>query len=384
MHQRLSSGRPVTRVRVGPLDDNGRAAVADLLGWDHLPPPVATISIQQLDAILRDALGLGVHEVVTELVGPVGNRAGQRRRAEEERAELWAWLAEHPVVGAQPVLADWVAEVRRGGLLDRSVAGTREQLERTLRVLDELPASGTPLPVLADQVLHDPHGLDDGTRCAGLVQRALATIYGVPPPTDTAGRRALWERAGVTHDELSPLVLAAGLRPPGDDAASLILRACADTGHAAALTLAQLRGVGWAHGLPDTVWVVENPSVLALALARPTPCPPLVCISGWPSGAAVQLLCALAAGGCRLLYHGDFDGEGIRIAAHVAARTGAVPWRMSASDYRDAVRALPAGPPVGRVTDAPWDPELADALRAANITVSEERVAHRLLDELEP
>lgn len=33
-----------------------------------------------------------------------------------------------------------------------------------------------------------------------------------------------------------------------------------------------------------------------------------------------------------LRYHGDFDGSGIRIAAYVCAKTGAVPWRMSHTD----------------------------------------------------
>jgi uncharacterized protein (TIGR02679 family) len=364
------------------MSDQEREALADLLGLDHLPPPTTTVRIEPLDGVLRDALGLGLHDVVSDLIGPVGDRAEQRRRAEHERAALWAWLRQHPVVTAQPALADWVDEVRRGGLLGRSVQVTRERLAGVLRVLGELPASGTPLSVLADRALHDSHGLDDGTGQAGLVLRALAHIYGVTPPTEAVGRRALWERAGVAHDQLSSSVLVAGLRPRGDDVASAVLRACTEAGHAAALTLAQLQGVGWTQGLPGTVWVVENPSVLALALDGPVPCPPLVCTSGWPSGAAVKLLCALAAGGCRLLYHGDFDGEGLRIAAHVAARTGAVPWRMGTDDYRDALRGQSAGPPVGRVTEAPWDPYLANALRAAGVTVSQERVAHGLLDAM--
>ena len=82
-------------------------------------------------------------------------------------------------------------------------------------------------------------------------------------------------------------------------------------------------------------------------------------------------------------YHGDFDVEGIRIAANVLAGTGATPWRMNTEDYRGALDEQPCGPPVGRVTEAPWDEHLATALRDTGITVSEERVAHRLLDELE-
>jgi Protein of unknown function C-terminus (DUF2399) len=40
------------------------------------------------------------------------------------------------------------------------------------------------------------------------------------------------------------------------------------------------------------------------------------------------------------------------------------------------------GNPVGRVTEAPWDGELATHMRRRNLTVSEERVANGLLDEI--
>lgn len=384
VHQRLSSGHPVSRVRVGPLADAHRSALADLLGMPRLPPEYATIALARLDQVLRDAVGSGIREVVTELVGPVGDRAADRLRAAAGRAELWTWLGEHPVITAQPVLAGWVATVRHAGLIGGSLSRTRDELGRALRVLAGLPASGVPLPVLADELLHDPHGLDEGTRCAGLVTRALATIYDVAVPADAQGRRALWERAGVADDELSSVVLAAGLRPPGADAAGRILQVCAEAGQGAALTLGQIRAANWSHGLPAAIWVFENPSVPALALARfGARCPPMVCTSGWPSSAAILLLQKLAAAGCRLCYHGDFDGEGIRIAANVLARTGATPWRMGAADYRGALDEPPSGPPVGRVTEAPWDAGLATALRETGVTVSEERVASRLLDELE-
>lgn len=384
VHARLSSGRPVSRVRVGPLADEQRGALADLLGMPRLPAEYATIPLSRLDQVLRDAVGSGIREVVTELVGPVGDRAGDRLRAAAARTELWSWLAEHPVITAQPVLAGWVAAVRHAGLIGASLHRTRDELDRVLRVLAGLPASGVPLPVLAEQLLHDPHGLDEGTRCAGLVTRALATIYDIPVPADAQQRRALWERAGVADDELSSVVLAAGLRPPGTGTAGRILQVCAEAGQGAALTLGQVRAASWNDGLPAAIWVFENPSVPALALARfGARCPPMVCTSGWPSSAAILLLQKLASAGCRLRYHGDFDGEGLRIAANVLARTGATPWRMGTADYRGALDTPPAGPPVGRVTEAPWDPHLATALRETGVTVSEERVASSLLDELE-
>ena len=55
------------------------------------------------------------------------------------------------------------------------------------------------------------------------------------------------------------------------------------------------------------------------------------------------------------------------------------PWRMSSADY---LAAGSDGPSVGRVTEAPWDAELAGHLTRLNRTVSEEREAEKLLADL--
>ena len=166
--------------------------------------------------------------------------------------------------------------------------------------------------------------------CQRPVLRALALIYDMPPPVNAQERRALWERAGVAGDELSDElsngVLAAGLAPAGADIASQILPACAGRGHVAAFTLSQLRVSPLDRGIPAQVWIFENPSMLAVALASfGRRCPPIVVTAGWPNSPGDRLLSKLAAAGALLRYHGDFDGEGLRIAANVAARTGAIP-----------------------------------------------------------
>lgn len=359
VHTRLSSGSPVSRVKVDGLDDDQRAAIADLLGSARLPGASVTVSLADLDVALAEATGEDVRQVVARLVGPIGDRAADRRRAADDRARLREWLVSHPVVRAEPALTEWA----------RSVRASREDLERALRVLAALPADGVPLPVFADRVLGDTHALDDGSKCGNLVVRALTAVY------DVQDRRALWERAGVGDDQLSSTVLVAGFRPVGDSPVDQVLRVCAAAGHAAALTLQQAR-TGVTTPGPD-VWVVENPSLVALALARfGDRCPPMVCTSGWPSAAAMVLLRQLTA---TLRYHGDLDGEGIRIAAHVIARTGAIPWRMSSADY---LAAVDDGPPVGRVTPAPWDADLAGHLSRVGRTLAEERVAPTLLADL--
>lgn len=190
----------------------------------------------------------------------------------------------------------------------------------------------------------------------------------------------------MADDELSSTVLVGGLRPAGDGLLARLATACAEAGQAASLTLAHVRYPGESNlseAPPPVVHVVENPSVLALALRRFGPrCPPLVCTSGWPHSAAILLLRMLADQGAALRYHGDFDGEGIRIAAHVLDKTPARPWHMTAADYRAAVALDPRGPRPGRITEAPWDLEPADAMAEHGIAVVEELVAEVLLKDL--
>ncbi|MFD1310520.1 TIGR02679 family protein [Streptomyces kaempferi] len=388
VHSRLSSGRPVTRVRLGPLDDSQREALADLLGLDRLTDPSPSIPLRRLEeAVIELSAGRTVRDIVTELVGPLGDRAGVRRSEERERAELWTWLADHNTVRAQPVLSGWAASCRAAGLVSGSAQRTRAQLSDALKVLAELPAQAEPLPVFAARVLTGrAHALDDGTSLSTLVLRALATLYDTVPPQSAVERRGLWARAGVADDELSATVLVGGLRPAGDGLLARLARACTDAGQATSLTLAHVRHPG-DLALPaapaSVVHVVENPSILALALRRfGAHCPPLVCTSGWPNSAAIQLLRLIADHGAALRYHGDFDGEGIRIAAYVLDKTSARPWRMTAVDYRAAVVRNPRGPQPGRITEAPWDTELAEAMAEHGIAVVEELVADALLRDL--
>lgn len=383
VHGRLSSGARVRSVTVRGLDETSQEALADLLGLADYPGPRMSVRLDRLDAALAP-LGWDARAVAAAVIGPITDRAADRARSVEERAALWAWLGEHPVVARQPALLGWVDQVRADGVPRGDTEALRHRLGQALEVLAALPlADGRPLPALAAEVTGDPHALDGTGSLAGLVLRALATLRDLPVPGNAQERRALWGEFGVDCDAHSSSVLVLGLRPVGEGPLSVTLRLWAAAGQAAVITLDQLSGVReLVHDSP-VVYVVENPSVLAVAQRRlGSHCPPLVCVSGWPGSAAVALLRGLVEGGSELRYHGDFDGEGLRIAAHLMARTGALPWRMGTQDYREALREVSAAPAPGRLTPVPWDAELAEAIADAEVAVYEERVVETLLDDL--
>lgn len=186
---------------------------------------------------------------------------------------------------------------------------------------------------------------------------------------------------GVAPDPLSSTVLAAGL--PGGTTTPLDrwLAGAGDAGQPVVLSLANLRR--WPRPpLPAgaCAFVVENPSLLAEAVAAGWTGPLLVCSSGRPTVAVLTLLRQLGAAGAALYQHADFDPAGLAITAWLRERAGTCPWRMSTGEYLEAVGASRERLPVtAPVPATPWDPPLAGALQAHGVAVYEEEIRHRLL-----
>ncbi|HEY0215284.1 MAG TPA: TIGR02679 family protein [Cellulomonas sp.] len=379
-HARLSRDPAARTFTVDLPDLAGRDALADLLGLARRPARRAVVHLRGDDGLARavqDASGRSLEDELADRFGPFVDPAATRRAQRAAKDELWRWWLTHPEITADPALTTWARSVQATGVRGED---PRLVLERVLVVLAELPVADTLLPVLAGRLLHDTHALDAGSPTAALVLGAVAASQGVDRPTDAAGRRDLWRSVGVLDDELSSTVLVAGFRPTGSTVGARICRTGAGAADVVALTLAQVRAGVDAWDAPQ-VHVVENPAILALAVAElGTSVPPMVCTSGWPSGAVTTLLRDLAASGARLRHHGDLDGEGLRITAHLAQLVGAEPWRMTRADYLARVPSHGAG--VGRVTEVPWDPDLAAALRSHGVAVLEENVWPQLADDL--
>jgi uncharacterized protein (TIGR02679 family) len=128
------------------------------------------------------------------------------------------------------------------------------------------------------------------------------------------------------------------------------------------------------------VFVCENPAVLRRAADRlRRGSAPLLCTEDLPSSAFHRLARTIRAGGGGLRYHGEWPG--VAIADAVMDRHGAVPWRMSAADYRGGLREN-ARPLEGRPRPTAWAPDLAQAMAEAGVVVNEEAVADTLVADL--
>jgi len=417
LSHRFGEGRDPSTIVLRDLDDDGRRALADLLGADRLPGTSARISVARL---LR---ALNLHDIgdlrqaVERQRGPLVDRRAERVAASAERAALWSWFLEEAETlplfgGTDPGPDRWVASVRASGIIG-GLAHHRQRLQSAIDVLRALPADGAPLAALAADVLGDPHALDRGRTVARLALDAIAEALRSPPAVDADAARQLWESVGVAPDPHSSTVMVLGLRPTAPHPLGAWLHACADAHEPAVLTLAQLRRWPVDPLARDaTAYVVENPSLLAFAASLSWAGPPLVCSSGRPTVAVVTLLRQLRAGGAEVRQHADFDGGGIGITSWLAEKVGTTPWRMDAADYRAAlatlaspatpaatapaststVRALATTTPPARglrvalpprLPSAPWDPKLIEVMTNAGVAVYEEELRDPLLAEMQ-
>ena len=230
------------------------------------------------------------------------------------------------------------------------------------------------LPVLAERVAGDPHTLDpdlSGGRAFVYLLQHIApaadadlefasVIDGETPGGRRVGRTtsassaderaALYAANNVAIDAISSTVAVWNLRGGGP-----VLAAARATGTPIALPLASLEllpsddPLRAAH---DTVWIVENPAVFQALIAgtRDFPLeqrPTLVCGSGFLSLAALRILDQVVASGARILYSGDWDGNGLAIAHTTLKR-----WPHAVRLWRMDPAVDPHAPVAS--TAAPW------------------------------
>ncbi|MEU3251477.1 TIGR02679 family protein [Streptomyces sp. NPDC006997] len=385
VRRRMARDEPLTGpVTLSDPTPAQREAAERLLGRAPGAGRSLRIRLDAVDAVLRrsGAGPDGLAAAVTALTGPVPRLAEVREQEEHAWREAYAPL-DTLTRAVRPELAPWADRLRGDGLV-RRLARTPQAAKRLLddmaEALRRLPAEpAVSLPVFAADAFGDAHALDDGTPLATLVLSGVRALTGFPDGTGAEWRREAWASAGLLKDALSSTVLTLGLRgtPPLDWAAG--------TGEPAVLTLRQLAHLP-PRTAPAAVHVCENPAVLgAAADSLGAVSPPLVCLQGQPSAAALTLLRHLHTHGSTLLYHGDFDWGGLRIATALLRRVPWRPWRYTAADYRAAAAATPLAPPLtGTPATAPWDRELRPALTELGVRVEEEAVLGDLLADLAP
>ncbi|MBK1691802.1 TIGR02679 family protein [Ectothiorhodospira mobilis] len=377
-------GDRITLTRSTPEE---RERIERLLGRPPRKGETLRISLVELEGVLRHAgIAPDLRSALEALDGPIVDPR-ERREAQQAR---WAEVVDAARDRARSLgLEAWLEELGNRGLLRRLSRNTPQQaaglLDRSLRVLEQLPGGGLNRSTLAARSLGDAHGLDSGRPEAALVRRALARHWRGGTGDDRPDERTLWAHAGIlVGGDITSTVLILGLPARGDGPTDALLRTQRATGEPLHLTLRQLlrHPPRWAVR-DQTLFVCENPTVVAEAAEQlGSQCAPLVCTGGRPGAAVWAVLEQLAQAGARLRIRADFDWTGLSIVNGLMARFPARSWHMDTATLRFHAH-LPGPPLEGRPTQARWDPELGPILTARGDALHEEQLLSLLLQDLE-
>jgi uncharacterized protein (TIGR02679 family) len=368
-----------------PTEAERRVVIGITGGYRPATARRLSVTLEQLDRVLRNRHGAALRETLALLDGPLRDRPAESRAETEARTQVLQTARTHSRHAGEEWYATWLDRMATDGTITRLIrAGSGDLLRQASAVLDRLPADSLPLPVLAEWSTGDTKALVAGSTLARLVLRGLALRAGATFPADRAGQRDLWETAGVIVDDLASQVLVLGVRVAGDEVVARWLNDAADAGIPFRLTLHQQTvAADPITPVAEEIFVCENPAVLrAAAVELRDASAALVCTEGVPSVACHRLLAAAVAAGARVHWRADFDWAGLRITGSAISRYHASPWRMSVPDYLAGLRSGDTVPLVGASAGSPWDPDLAAALAREGRAVMEERLLMDLLADI--
>lgn len=393
-------------VRLQTPSDGQRLAAINLVGRPPRAGSSLRIDLADVERILRRGpWPAGLVDAVITLTGPVIDRAAARERlaAEWDRAHAALDAVGRRFPGFDVWWRGWCASgglkrvaraeaARIGQPTGPAVAGP--MVDRVVEMLAALPEGGVPLSVFARTYVGDAHGLDESRPLGRLAAMVVGAAFGGGAvPLGTVSRRDAWAMAGVVLSAVSSTVLCLGVRgaeqgesDPLGTATAAALNALHRARAPIVLTLDQVRSGGNACARPGAVvHVCENPTVVEVVARRwqrlgrdhaAAIDPVLVCTSGQPSAAVIELLERLVSAGAECRYHGDFDWAGLRIARALYSRVPWTPWRFGAEHYLDGLRrGVSSVRLTGSAVSTPWDHSLGPAMSSEGLAVEEEAVA---------
>lgn len=399
------SGRVSTNFRLDGLDADEVALLASLMGRQprHGAASIA-IDLATIDAALQRAgLGSSLRDALERLDGPIVCRAEVLATASQRWSGVMAQIGNALLTGC-------VSTPSGLGLLKRLARQDIDQAaklcSRATRVLDALPAAGTPRAALAARILGDAHALDTGAPTATMVLAALRHAdrnagirdgsLGDDDPdaeandssqrrSEAAGRNAnterdrhVWARAGVLVNELARPVLVLNMPLASGDVWG------GGAGEPAYMSLrVLLRSPPPFAVAGRMISICENANVVAIVADRlGVAAAPVVCTDGMPAAAQRTLLQILAGAGARLRYHGDFDWPGLRIASTVMDICGAIPWRFTSTHYQASIARFAGAQLAGATAFSPWDTHLEELMRQHRLAIAEEATIDDLIEDL--
>jgi uncharacterized protein (TIGR02679 family) len=310
-------------------------------------------------------------------------------------------------------------------------------VERVAQALHRLPSGGSfvRLAVFAQQISNDSHFFDQRTEPGELLLQALSDLAQLSTMSHlldgedvhletketrdseaeqekqisnifsrtSETRLALYYQAGLLTDTISPTVTVFNLTQAVSS--TEIPDALMQQAHERVLVLPLRQLLTWKSLYPmrPKVYLFENPQVFETVVdalqtrkqqrlgEASAILPTLICTSGWLSAAAMRLLDLLTSSSeISLYYSGDFDVNGLRIAAYLLARyqSSCHLWRYDPATYLSYAQRSGGLPLHTQEMKAltklePLLGEVVFALQQQGLKVFQEAITHFLIEDIQ-
>lgn len=185
----------------------------------------------------------------------------------------------------------------------------KKDLLNIIALINHLPQERVMLPIFSSQITKDPHYLDLDTSTSNLFLYALSYFDDCLYPVSREEKVKLFSKYNLEIDVLSNYVLTFNLLTEKD-----YINCFSKNGESLILNIQNIIDIEKFDTVGKKVFIFENPSMLMEILAKKMDVAVIIS-GGFPNSSVYLVLDKLLKSHNMLYYNGDFDPEGLLIAA---------------------------------------------------------------------
>lgn len=196
------------------------------------------------------------------------------------------------------------------------------------------------LPIFSSKVSKDPHYFDSNTTAGKLLIHSICYVLNKKYPENAEATAEVLYSAGLLKDDISSSTVTFGLKAYRDNKELEFIYSFTEFKEPIILTLGNLAKIDRFCCNKNKLFIFENPSLFSeIVKSLESLKPSIMCTSGQLKLASLVLLDKTIEYVDEVYYSGDFDPEGISIAAKLQERYGDKVkfWRLDLQNYLNAV-----------------------------------------------
>lgn len=191
--------------------------------------------------------------------------------------------------------------------IKNKVALNRE-LENIIKLINNLPATKTLLPIYASTYTRDPHYLDLDNNHSIIFFYALSYLDNSSYPMTREDKIKLLSKYNIEIDSISNFTITYNLLSNKD-----YMNAFSENNEPLILNIQNIISTDYFNAKSKKLFILENPSILTEIVSKNIDAS-IIIADGFPNTSVHLLIEKLIKTNNKLYYNGDFDPEGLLIA----------------------------------------------------------------------